>query len=151
MSYVGLVELLFSLPMSNGHLERVFSQLKHIKTNRRTGLSENRLDSLLRIVTTGPPLSEWDASGAVQLWWTEKKRRNVSDVRSQPSTSSASTSTSTRVLARTELKEGGFMAKHARRPPLRPRGFLFSRACANHTQYIFDLGFRERVSTLACR
>ena len=86
---LGLVELLFSLPMSNGHLERVFSQLKLIKTNRHTGLSENRLDSLLRIVTTGPPLSEWDASGAVQLWWTEKKRRNVSDVRSQPSTSTA--------------------------------------------------------------
>ena len=58
---LGLAELLFSFPMSNGHLERNFSQLKLIKTNRRTGLGEDRLDSLLRIVTTGPPLSEWDA------------------------------------------------------------------------------------------
>ena len=62
-----LVELLFSLPMTNGHVERVFSQLKAIKTNRRTCLGENRLDSLLRIVTTAPPLSHWDASHAVKL------------------------------------------------------------------------------------
>ena len=53
---LGLAELLFSLPMSNGHSERIFSQLKLIKTNRRTGLGEGRLDSLLCIVTTGPPL-----------------------------------------------------------------------------------------------
>ena len=76
---LGLAELLFSLPMSNGHLERTFSQLKLITTNRHTGLGEGRLDSLLRTVTTGPPLSEWDASGAVQLWWSDKKCWNVSD------------------------------------------------------------------------
>ena len=95
---LGLAELLFSLPMSNGHLERIFSQLKLIKTNRRTGLGEGRLDSLLCIVTTGPPPSEWDASGAVQLWWSDKKGRNVSDSRSQPSSISnpgCSTSTNT--------------------------------------------------------
>ena len=95
---LGLGELLFSLSMSNGHLERIFSQLKLIKTNRSTGLGEGRLDSLLRIVTTGPPLSEWDASGAVQLWWSVKKRRNVSDSQSQPSNISNpgfSTSTNT--------------------------------------------------------
>lgn len=32
---LALVELLFCLPMSNGHVERVFSQLKLIKTDRR--------------------------------------------------------------------------------------------------------------------
>ena len=81
--------------MSNGHLERIFSQLKLIKTNRCTGLGEDRLDSLLRVVTTGPPLSEWDTSGAVQLWWSDKKHRNVSDSRSQPSSiSNPSCSTS---------------------------------------------------------
>ena len=89
---LGLVELLFSLPMSNGHLERVFSQLKIIKTNRRTGLGENRLDSLLRIVTTGPPLSQWDASGAVELWWSDKKRRSVEDSRAPPTRSGSSSS-----------------------------------------------------------
>ena len=31
---LSIIELLFCLPLSNGHLERVFSQLKLIKTNR---------------------------------------------------------------------------------------------------------------------
>ena len=77
---LGLVELLFSLPMSNGHVERVFSQLKVIKTNRRSCLGEDRLDGLLRIATTAPPLSLWDASHSVKLWWSDKKRRNVEDI-----------------------------------------------------------------------
>ena len=64
---LGMAELLFSLPITNGHLKRVFSQLKVIKTSRCTGLGENRLDSLLHIVTTGPPLSQWDSSGAIDL------------------------------------------------------------------------------------
>ena len=84
VNILGLVELLFSLPMSNGHVERVFSQLKVIKTDRRTCLGENRLDSLLRIATTAPPLSQWDASRAVELWWNDRKRRNVGDVRAPP-------------------------------------------------------------------
>ena len=81
---LGLIELLFCLPMSNGHVERVFSQLKVIKTDRRTGLGEDRLDSLLRITTTGPPLSEWDPTHAVELWWSDKRRRNVDDDRAPP-------------------------------------------------------------------
>ena len=59
----------------------VFSQLKVIKTNRRACLGENRLDSLLRIATTAPPLSQWNASRAVELWWSDKMRRNVEDSR----------------------------------------------------------------------
>ena len=70
--------------MSNGHIERVFSQLKVIKTNRRACLGENRLDSLLRISTTAPPLSQWDATRAVELWWSNKTRRNVEDIRAPP-------------------------------------------------------------------
>ena len=70
-------ELLLCLAMSNGHLERVCSQLKLIKSERRTSLSENRLNSLLRIITTGPPLPQWDPSSAFDLWWREKRRRNA--------------------------------------------------------------------------
>ena len=51
---LGVVELLFCLPMSNGHLERVFSQLKLIKINRRTRLGEDTLDRLIRINVEGP-------------------------------------------------------------------------------------------------
>ena len=64
---LAVIELLFCLPMANGHLERVFSQLKLIKTNRHTALKEDTLDQLLRINTEGVPLSDWDSTGALQL------------------------------------------------------------------------------------
>ena len=98
-----VVELLFCLPLTNGRLERLFSQLKLIKSDRRSSLGENRLDQLLRITVDAPPLSKWDASGAVQLWWEDKTRRpqtkgtqkvTQNRTKSGPSTSSdASTST----------------------------------------------------------
>ena len=65
-------------------MEHVFSQLKVIKTNRRTCLGEDRLDSLLCIATTGPPLSNWDATPAVQLRWSAKQWRDVEDTRAPP-------------------------------------------------------------------
>ena len=81
---LALVELMFCLPMSNGHLEQVFSTLKMIKTERRTSLGESQLDNLLRIAVDSPPLSNWDPSGAVQLWWEAKQRRTVQDTRAPP-------------------------------------------------------------------
>ena len=70
-----LVELVFCIPLSNGHVERCFSQLKITKSNRRVSLGEDRLDQVLRIRIEGPPLQRWDATGAVGLWWTDKTRR----------------------------------------------------------------------------
>ena len=60
--------------MSNGHIERTFSSLKLVKTNLRNKLSENHLDDLLQIAVDSPPLSQWDASGAIQLWWKDRQR-----------------------------------------------------------------------------
>jgi hypothetical protein len=74
---VSIVELLFCLPLSNGHLERVFSQLKLVKPDRRSRLSEDSIDNLLRIKLEAPPLQQWDASGALKL---DKTRRlNIRD------------------------------------------------------------------------
>ncbi len=70
-----LVEPIFTLPISNGRLERCFSQMKLIKTNRRSCLGEDRLDHLLRIQLEGPSLEKWDAGRAVELWWKDKTRR----------------------------------------------------------------------------
>ena len=81
---LSLVELLFCHPMANGRVERIFSQLKLIKTERRTCFTIDRLDSLLQIAVDAPPLSKWDASGAVQRWWGDKKRRKVKDTRAPP-------------------------------------------------------------------
>lgn len=46
-----------------------FPSLKLIKTDRRSRLGEDRLDYLEHIAVDGPPLNQWDATDAVQLWW----------------------------------------------------------------------------------
>ena len=77
---LAVAELLFCLPVSNGHLERIFSQVKLIKSERRSCLGEDKLDELVRINVESPPLSKWDSESAVDLWWRDKIRRvNVSD------------------------------------------------------------------------
>ena len=76
---LNLIELLFCLPMSNGHVERVFSIMKLIKSDRRNCLSEEHLDDTIRIMVEGPPSSQWDPNGAIQLWWKDKTRRTVVD------------------------------------------------------------------------
>ena len=81
---LSLAELLFCLPMANGHVERLFSSLKLIKTDRRSCLGEDHLDHLVRISADGPPLAEWDETAAVQLWWKSKTRRQVGDTRAPP-------------------------------------------------------------------
>lgn len=70
-----LVELLFSLPVSNGTLERVFSQVNVIKSTKRTQLSNQTLDDLLIVATSGVPLEEFNSNHAIDLWWKDKLRR----------------------------------------------------------------------------
>lgn len=72
---LALIELIFCFPLSNGRVEICFSQLKLIKTIKRTSLGEDRLDELLRIKLEGPPLAQWDPTNAVGLWWRDKTRR----------------------------------------------------------------------------
>ena len=77
---LGLVELLFCLPVANGRVERMFSRLRIIKPDSRTSLSKDRLDSLLRI-SEGPSVDAWQVGRAIKLWWSEKTRRQVGDAR----------------------------------------------------------------------
>ena len=72
---LALVELLFSLPVSNGTLERVFSQVNVIKSTKRTQLSNQTLDDLLIVSTAGAPLEEFNPDHAIDLWWKHKLRR----------------------------------------------------------------------------
>ncbi len=81
---LSLVELLFCIPISNGHVERMFSHLKHIKSEKRSTMSENHLDDILRISVDGPPLKDWDAGATIRLWWNDKQRRQVNDKRAAP-------------------------------------------------------------------
>ena len=69
---LAIMELLFSLPVANGQMERILPQLKLIKNNRRTYLWEDTLDQLLSINVEGLPLSDWDLTHAFELWYMEK-------------------------------------------------------------------------------
>ena len=70
-----LVELLFSVPVSNAKLERMFSKLKRIKTIFRASLTSTRVENVLRIVEDGLPLVEYKVMPAVEAWAAEKHRR----------------------------------------------------------------------------
>lgn len=83
-----LVELIFSLLVSNSAVERVFSRLNLVKTDKRCRLGEDRLDQLVQIAFDGAPLEQWDASDAIQVWWKDKQWREACE-KSRAPTSSA--------------------------------------------------------------
>ena len=64
---LALIELLFVLPVSNAKVEAFFSLMKCVKTDARASLKEDRLNSLLRIVTEGPPTNEFIPTTAIDL------------------------------------------------------------------------------------
>ncbi len=70
-----LIELLFTIPVSNAKLERMFSKLKRVKTNFRCSLSLQRLENILRIMEEGPAWEEYDPLPAIELWHSAKQRR----------------------------------------------------------------------------
>lgn len=70
-----LIRLLFSLPVSNAALERMFSSLGRVKTAKRASLSQGTLQDILRIQEEGPPMDTYDPSRAVLEWDKAKRRR----------------------------------------------------------------------------
>ena len=67
-----LIELLFSLPASNGKLE---TQLNLTKTDKRVQLSNEMLNDLLTIATSSESLEDFDPDPAIDLWWKDKVHR----------------------------------------------------------------------------
>ena len=70
-----LASLLFSLPVSNGKLERTFSQVNLIKCNKRTSLANYALNDLLTLNADKVPLQEFSPEAAIDLWWDTKARK----------------------------------------------------------------------------
>lgn len=94
-SALTLARLLFSLPASNGKLERAFSLLKSVKTDRRTRLTNESLDDLLRLLSSKVPLKNFNPDGSIDSWWMAKRRRLTQSERKEyrPRNSEQSTST----------------------------------------------------------
>ena len=70
-----LANLLFSLPVSNGKLERTFSQVNLIKSTKRSSLSTDALSDLLVVNADKSSLKEFSPDSAIDLWWNAKTRR----------------------------------------------------------------------------
>ena len=70
-----LAELLFSLPASNGKLERVFSTLGTIKVDKRSRLKNQSLDDLLLLKSDKIQLADFLPDPSIDLWWSAKARR----------------------------------------------------------------------------
>ena len=72
-----ICELLFSLPFSTGKVERLFSSLKTIKTEKRTSLHVSTVHGLMEIKAEGPSLCNFSPDAAVDLWWSDSTGRRV--------------------------------------------------------------------------
>ena len=118
LNVLSLVKLLFSLPVSNGKLERNFSQVNIIKHHKRSCLSNDTLNDLLILNIDKVPLQEFDVDGAIDLWWKAKqrrpshqkrkkykKRKSVYGTSDSSSTSTAAITSSTSVSSHDEEEE----------------------------------------------
>ena len=70
-----IAELLFTLPVSEAVVERLFSLTGRVKPTVRASLGEERLNTVIRICHEGPDLENFDATKAMQLWYLDKVRR----------------------------------------------------------------------------
>lgn len=70
-----LVELLFTLPVSNAKVERLFSIMNRVKTDTRNSLKEKRLQNLVRVSFQGKDSNVFDLSPAIELWANDVVRR----------------------------------------------------------------------------
>ena len=83
VNVLNLIELMFSLPVSNGVVERVFSQMNVIKGKKRSLLDNDTLDDLLSISASNIPLCDFNPNEAIDLWWNDKIRRPNQSARKQ--------------------------------------------------------------------
>ena len=70
-----LARLLFTLPVSNGKLERIFSTLKVIKVDRRSLLGNETLDDVLLLNSDRVALTDFNPDQSIKPWWNAKNRR----------------------------------------------------------------------------
>ena len=68
---IPIARLLFSLPCTTAKVERVFSQLKLIKNDRRTKLKQTTLLDLMEVTVEGPAIADFSADSAIEGWWND--------------------------------------------------------------------------------
>lgn len=63
-----LVEIMLVLPISAAQCERAVSAQNRRKSSLRVGLGSSTLQDLIRITAEGPPVTEFNATPAVDKW-----------------------------------------------------------------------------------
>lgn len=76
-----VIELLFSIPISNAKVERLFSLMNRVKVDSRASLGESTMNNLIRISTEGPKLEDFNPKEAIKLWAEATTRRPHQKVR----------------------------------------------------------------------
>ena len=65
-----VIEIILVLPMSTATVEHGFSTMKRVKTDWRSKLSVDMLNTLMSISIDGPDVSAYEAARALDRWWT---------------------------------------------------------------------------------
>ena len=63
-----MIKILFTVPVSNAKLERMFSKSKRVNTNFRGSLSDKGLENILRIMEEGSSREIFDPISAIKQW-----------------------------------------------------------------------------------
>jgi hypothetical protein len=72
-----LVRIALLIPLSNAHVERIFSQTNLIKNNLRNKMHINTLDNHLMILLNGPEIRNFNFEKAYEHWKNKKTRRSI--------------------------------------------------------------------------
>ena len=76
-----IIGLLFTLPVSNAFVERLFSLMKRVKTPVRSSMGNVMLNSIIRICQEGPSPDKFDATATLKKFLEAKDRRPSQSVR----------------------------------------------------------------------
>ena len=76
-----LIQLLFSAPICDAKIKRLFSKPRRTKNDEKCSIDEERLINVLRIVEDGPPLASFDSTPVVDQMWLNKKVRRPNQKR----------------------------------------------------------------------
>ena len=68
-----LVEIMLVLPISAAQCKRAVSAQNRIKSTLRVALGSSTLQDLIEIAAEGPPVTEFDATSAVDNWLARDK------------------------------------------------------------------------------
>ena len=69
-----MMRLLFTVPVSNAKLERMYTKLKRVKTNSHCSLGIKCLENILRIMEEGSNSENFDPISTIEKWNIDKVR-----------------------------------------------------------------------------